>query len=53
VGTIDEVAIFNAALEEDDIVKIATDGLKAFLGAGLSVHPSSKLATTWGDLKVW
>jgi hypothetical protein len=51
VGTIDEVAIFDVALEEDDIIRIATDGLEAFLGAGKSVRPSGRLATTWGDLK--
>jgi hypothetical protein len=53
VGTIDEVAIFNVALEEDDIMEIATDGLETFLGAGKSVHPSGRLATTWGHLKIW
>ena len=51
VGTIDEVAIFNAALEEADIMRIAQEGLQETLGAEMSVQPSSKLTTTWGNLK--
>ena len=46
-GLIDEVAIFNVVLTEDDIKTIMTRGLE-----GISaVSPRSKLSTTWGDLK--
>lgn len=51
VGIIDEVAIFNAALEEDDIMDIATDGLGVFLTVGQSVDSTGKLASTWGRMK--
>jgi hypothetical protein len=51
VGIIDEVAIFNTALEEDDIKDIAADGLVAFLSVDQSVEPAGKLANTWGRLK--
>lgn len=50
-GIIDDVAIFNIAMEEEDILSIATIGLKEFLGAGQSVKPSGKLASAWGNLK--
>ena len=46
-GIIDEVAIFNVALTEDDIKYIMAEGL----GIILAVSPSGKLATTWGNLK--
>ena len=51
IGMLDEIAIFNVALEEEDIMEIATDGLQAFIGGGQSVEPSAKLTTTWGNLK--
>jgi hypothetical protein len=47
-GTIDEVAIFNVALNEDDIKNIMLEGLS---GSVLSVSSNNKLANTWGDLK--
>jgi len=50
LGIIDDVAIFNVALEENDIKNISDNGLKAALGAK-SVNSSAKLATTWGDVK--
>jgi hypothetical protein len=50
-GVIDEVAIFNTALDEADIKEIAADGLKTALGASLSVKPVGKLATSWGDIR--
>lgn len=43
-GTIDEVVIFNVALEEGDIKAI----MRGFLAA---VTPASKLTTTWAQLK--
>ena len=49
-GIIDEVAIFNVALEAEDINTIMTEGLEEAVG-GLAVEPSGKLALTWGKLK--
>ena len=51
VGIIDDAAIFNIAMEEEDILSIATIGLEEFLWLGQSVKPSGKLASTWGSLK--
>ena len=46
-GLIDEVAIFNVVLTEDDIKTIMTKGLE-----GISaVSQSGKLSTTWGGIK--
>ncbi len=47
-GTIDEVAVFNVALTENDINSIMTKGLEAI---GAAVSPSGKLATTWAQIK--
>jgi len=49
-GLLDEVALFNVALEADDIQTIMNDGLEAALGI-LPVEPQDKLATMWGKLK--
>jgi hypothetical protein len=46
-GAIDEVAVFNQALEEADIKSIMNKGLEA----ALAVEPSGKLAVTWGGIK--
>jgi len=46
-GLIDEVAIFNVALSEDDIKDIMKTGFKAIL----AVSPAGKLARIWGDIK--
>jgi hypothetical protein len=47
-GILDEVAVFNVALTEDDINAIMTRGLeKAF-----AVSAAGKLATAWGAIKV-
>ena len=43
-GSIDEVAIWNRALSEDEI-------RKAMRGPLLSVSPKSKVAATWGNIK--
>ncbi len=50
VGIIDEAAIFNTVLSEDDLTTIVEHGLAKVLG-GLDVEPISKLATTWATLK--
>ena len=46
-GFIDEVAIFNVALTEDDIKSIMTKGLSSVS----AVSPCCKLTTTWGRMK--
>ena len=46
-GIIDEVAIFNVVLSEDDIESVMENGLK---GAA-AVSPAGKLTTIWADLK--
>jgi len=42
-GVIDEVMIYDRALTEDDLTKLAT--------GGLGVEPFDKLSTTWGRIK--
>ena len=49
-GLLDEVALFNVALEQDDIKTIMNDGLESATGL-LAVEPESKLTTIWGKLK--
>jgi hypothetical protein len=49
-GTIDEVAVFNAVLIDQDIKSIMTDGIDKALSL-TAVDSAGKLATTWGDLK--
>jgi hypothetical protein len=49
-GVMDDVAIFQMALEEDDIKKIMNDGLLESLGMA-AVCREGKLATSWGKLK--
>ena len=46
-GRIDEVAIFNIALADDDIETIMAKGLEEIL----SVEPSDKLAAIWATIK--
>ena len=50
VGIIDEVAIFNVALEEDDISSTMQKGLSKLL-FGFPVNAKEKIATTWGSIK--
>ena len=47
-GIIDELALFNVALLEDDILTIMTKGLEY---AVLAVSEAGKLTTTWGFIK--
>jgi len=49
-GIIDEVAVFNVALADNDIENIMTNGLEAVLG-GEAVSPSGRLTTAWGQIK--
>ena len=46
-GTMDEVALFNKAMSEDEIKSIITDGLRMTT----AVDPSGKLTTTWASIK--
>ena len=50
VGIIDEAAIFNTVLSEDDLSIIVEHGLAKALG-GLDVEPGGKLTSTWATLK--
>ena len=50
MGSIDESAIFNVALEEEDIVDIMNLGLAEAVKPE-AVSPSTKLATTWGSVR--
>ena len=49
-GLLDEVALFNVPLSQEDIKTIMEKGLESATGS-LAVDPESKLATTWGKLK--
>ena len=51
-GALDEVAIFNVALEDEDIEDIVARGLAKAVVSGLAVLPTGKLATVWGAMKV-
>ena len=51
VGIIDEAAIFNVVLSEDDLKTIMEHGLSDTLGGLASVAPTNKLTTTWATLK--
>jgi hypothetical protein len=49
-GIIDEVAIFNVALADNDIETIMIMGLEKVLG-GTAVSPSGRLAATWAEIR--
>ena len=46
-GIIDDVALFNVALEEEDIKFLMDNGVET----AAAVEPVNKLATTWGKIK--
>ena len=46
-GMLDELALFNVVLTEDEINDIMENGLEA----ALAVSPAGRLATTWGQIK--
>jgi len=50
IGAIDEAAIFNVALSEDDLGRISEKGLEEALG-GAAVSAAGKLTSTWGQIK--
>ena len=49
-GVMDEVALFNIVLTEDQITEIVQKGLTRILGAE-AVSPGNKLAIAWGKIK--
>jgi hypothetical protein len=49
-GIIDDVAIFNVALTEDDIKNLMENGIKMALGL-TPVFPKGRLTTVWGEIK--
>ena len=49
-GVMDELAMFNVALDEEDILRIKDEGLSKVLGPA-AVKPSGKLSTTWAEVK--
>jgi hypothetical protein len=49
-GALDEIAIFNTALTEDDIKNIMNLGLGSVTGLA-AVSSKGKLAITWGEIK--
>ena len=50
-GVLDEAAVFDVALTEEDVVDIMNNGLEGALGI-TAVSPLSKLSTAWGQIKV-
>ena len=50
-GMIDDFALFNEAISQDDIMTIMDEGLEKALGI-TAVSPAGKLTTTWGTLKI-
>jgi hypothetical protein len=49
-GAIDDVAIFNVALTEDDVNDIMNQGLGRATGA-MPVSPKGRLTAAWGEIK--
>jgi hypothetical protein len=49
-GIVDDVAIFNEALSEDDITSIMSQGISRALGM-TAVFPAGKITTTWARVK--
>ena len=49
-GLLDEVALFNVPLSQEDIKTVMEDGLERTTGF-LAVEPENKITTIWGKLK--
>ena len=49
-GIVDDVALFDTALDEAEINAIMTQGLGEYFGY-YAVNPGDKLATTWARVK--
>ncbi len=50
-GILDDFALFNAPLSEDDIADIMNKGLAETLNIEFAASPKEKLTTTWASLK--
>jgi hypothetical protein len=50
-GAIDEVGLFMTALRDDEVKRIAENGLKRGVGI-TAVRPGDKLATMWSKIRV-
>lgn len=50
-GLIDEVALFNVALTEKDLLTIMNKGLKDYLGVASVVY-YGKITSTWAEIKI-
>ena len=50
-GSIDDVAIFNGVITQDDVKAIMDKGLPEVLKANASVSSLDKTASTWGAIK--
>lgn len=51
IGLIDEVAIFNAALSEEQILEVKEDGLQVALAGGLAATAEGKTAVLWANIR--
>lgn len=50
-GYLDEVAIFNTVITQDDVKTIMNKGLAEILKGIIAVQPVDKLTTAWGEIK--
>ena len=50
LGLMDEIAVFNVALEQGDVQNLMNDGLGSVLGL-TPVSPQGRLTTTWANIK--
>jgi len=50
-GSLDDIAIFNVAITPDDVKTIMEKGLVETFKSGAAITSSSRLSTTWGDIK--
>lgn len=50
-GAIDDVAIFDALLEEEDVLEIMEKGLGEVIPGIIAVSPEGRLTCTWGKIK--
>ncbi len=52
-GYLDEVAIFNTVITQDDVKTIMSKGLAEILKGIIAVQPVYKLSITWGEVKTY
>ena len=50
-GIVDDAAVFDVGLEEDEVQEIMEMGLAERFQLDLAVTPSGRLTTTWGGVK--